>query len=234
LINADAKPEALRPRLPYPHSSAVAGADRLRELRPGGGRSPVAGSVPPGRRRVRGGCYRSLGRSRSAGLHGFLSSGRGPSGEAGARQATKKQTRSKTASSLAAEEACDAEVADELARTAVANQLAILVIQDRADHDLTRTALARKLEMRQPAVARLEAGNTSRRWPHSCGLPGTWGSPCGYNCPATPPSLSRPKVRSSSLSTTAWATTKASFNTHRKFKPTARTRPLAPEVTPYS
>jgi hypothetical protein len=40
LINADAKLEALGPRLPYPHSSAVAGADRLRELRPRGGRSP--------------------------------------------------------------------------------------------------------------------------------------------------------------------------------------------------
>lgn len=39
LINADAKLEALGPRLPYPHSSAVAGADRLRELRPRGGRS---------------------------------------------------------------------------------------------------------------------------------------------------------------------------------------------------
>jgi hypothetical protein len=40
LINADAKLEALGPRLPYPHTSAVAGADRLRELRPRGGRSP--------------------------------------------------------------------------------------------------------------------------------------------------------------------------------------------------
>jgi hypothetical protein len=40
LINADANLEALGPRLPYPHSSAVAGADRLRELRPRGGRSP--------------------------------------------------------------------------------------------------------------------------------------------------------------------------------------------------
>jgi hypothetical protein len=40
LINADAKLVALGPTLPYPHSSAVAGADRLRELRPRGGRSP--------------------------------------------------------------------------------------------------------------------------------------------------------------------------------------------------
>lgn len=72
---------------------------------------------------------------------------------------TKKPSRSKTASSLAAEEAGDPEVAAELARTAVANQLAILVIQYRVDHDLTQTALARKLGMSQPAVARLEAGD---------------------------------------------------------------------------
>jgi len=40
LINAEAKLAALGPNLPYPHSSAVKGADRLRELRPRGGRSP--------------------------------------------------------------------------------------------------------------------------------------------------------------------------------------------------
>jgi hypothetical protein len=40
LINAEAKLVALGANLPYPHSSAVLGADRLRELRPRGGRSP--------------------------------------------------------------------------------------------------------------------------------------------------------------------------------------------------
>lgn len=40
LINAEAKLAVLGPKLPYPHSSAVKGADRLRELRPRGGRSP--------------------------------------------------------------------------------------------------------------------------------------------------------------------------------------------------
>ncbi len=40
MINAESKLAALGPRLPYPHSSAVVGADRLRELRPRGGRSP--------------------------------------------------------------------------------------------------------------------------------------------------------------------------------------------------
>jgi hypothetical protein len=43
LINADRKLQAFGPQLPYPHSSAVKGADRLRELRPRGGRSPWRG-----------------------------------------------------------------------------------------------------------------------------------------------------------------------------------------------
>lgn len=34
------KLEALGDRLPFPHTSAVKGADRLRELRPRAGRSP--------------------------------------------------------------------------------------------------------------------------------------------------------------------------------------------------
>ena len=39
LINAEAKLATFGPALPYPHSSAVRGADRLRELRPRSGRS---------------------------------------------------------------------------------------------------------------------------------------------------------------------------------------------------
>jgi ribosome-binding protein aMBF1 (putative translation factor) len=159
LINADAKLEALGPQLPYPHSSAVAGADRLRELRPRGGRSAwralyrqvgqkfvVAAIAPEARRR-------------SARVRTSLPAGRSASGEVGAEEMTKKQIRSKTASQLAEAEARDPEVAAELARTAVANQLAVLVIQYRVDHDLTQTALARMLGMSQPAVARLEAGD---------------------------------------------------------------------------
>ena len=72
---------------------------------------------------------------------------------------TRNPTGSKPAGRVATEEAREPEVAAELARTAVANQLAILVIQYRVDHDLTQTALARKLGMSQPAVARLEAGD---------------------------------------------------------------------------
>ncbi len=43
-------------------------------------------------------------------------------------------------------------------RTRVANDVAIKVIQYRADHGLSQAALARMLGMRQPNVARLESG----------------------------------------------------------------------------
>lgn len=68
-------------------------------------------------------------------------------------------TELKTGAELATADARDPEVAAELARTALANQLAILVIRYRVDHGLTQTALARKLGMQQPQVARLEAGD---------------------------------------------------------------------------
>ena len=68
------------------------------------------------------------------------------------------QTNSKTGAHLAVDDAADPEMAAELDRTAVANQLAILVIKYRVEHGLTQTALARKLGVSQPAVARLETG----------------------------------------------------------------------------
>jgi DNA-binding XRE family transcriptional regulator len=70
-----------------------------------------------------------------------------------------KLSESKTGSELRAADLRDPEVAVEFARTAVANQLAILIIDYRVEHGLTQTALARQLEMRQPAIARLEAGD---------------------------------------------------------------------------
>ena len=70
-----------------------------------------------------------------------------------------KLSESKTGGQLLAEDLQDPEVAAELARTAIANQLAILVVQYRVEHGLTQTALARQLGMRQPAIARLEAGD---------------------------------------------------------------------------
>lgn len=70
-----------------------------------------------------------------------------------------KLSESNTGSELRSEDVRDSEVAFELARTAVANQLAILIIDYRVEHALTQTALARQLGMRQPAIARLEAGD---------------------------------------------------------------------------
>ena len=43
MVNAVLKLEAVGPSLGHPHSSDVRGADRLRELRPRGGRSPWRG-----------------------------------------------------------------------------------------------------------------------------------------------------------------------------------------------
>lgn len=70
-----------------------------------------------------------------------------------------RMSSSKSGEQLLAEDRKDPGVEAELARTAVANQLAILLIQYRVEHGLTQTALARQLGMRQPAIARLEAGD---------------------------------------------------------------------------
>lgn len=43
-------------------------------------------------------------------------------------------------------------------RTAVARAVAKRLVEYRVEHELTQTALARQLEMKQPAIARLEAG----------------------------------------------------------------------------
>jgi ribosome-binding protein aMBF1 (putative translation factor) len=64
----------------------------------------------------------------------------------------------KSAASVDAERALDPQVRAELDRTAVAEQIALLVAAYRAEHGLTQTALARELGMQQSAVARLEAG----------------------------------------------------------------------------
>lgn len=43
-------------------------------------------------------------------------------------------------------------------RTAVGRAVAVRLVEYRVEHQLTQTALARQLGMKQPAVARLEAG----------------------------------------------------------------------------
>jgi transcriptional regulator with XRE-family HTH domain len=57
------------------------------------------------------------------------------------------------------EELQDPEFRAEWERLAPARAVAIRLVRFRADHDLTQTALARKLGMSQPAIARLESGD---------------------------------------------------------------------------
>lgn len=53
----------------------------------------------------------------------------------------------------------DPEARAEHDRTAFANAVAIRVIRYRAEHRLSQSALGRLLGMKQPAIARLEAGD---------------------------------------------------------------------------
>ncbi len=61
-------------------------------------------------------------------------------------------------------------------RMAVARAVAVRLVEYRVEHGLTQTALARKLGMKQPAVARLEAGghnpsfDTLARLSHGLGI----------------------------------------------------------------
>ncbi len=50
-------------------------------------------------------------------------------------------------------------------RTALARAVAVKVIAYRAEHDLSQTALAKRLKMSQPAVARLESGEHNPTFP---------------------------------------------------------------------
>lgn len=65
----------------------------------------------------------------------------------------------RSAQEIAAEELQDPRVRQEYERSAFANAVAIRVIQYRTTHGLSQSALARQLGMRQPAIARLEAGD---------------------------------------------------------------------------
>lgn len=65
----------------------------------------------------------------------------------------------KSAAQIAAKELGDPEVAAEVERTSVAEQVALLLVSYRVEHELTQTGLAELLGMHQPAIARLEAGS---------------------------------------------------------------------------
>lgn len=59
----------------------------------------------------------------------------------------------------------DPEYRREWERTALARAMAVKVIAYRAEHDLSQTALAKRLGMSQPAVARLESGEHNPTFP---------------------------------------------------------------------
>lgn len=65
----------------------------------------------------------------------------------------------RSAADIAVDELKNPAVRAEYDRTAFANAVAIRVIEYRAAHGLSQTALAEQLRMRQPAIARLEAGD---------------------------------------------------------------------------
>lgn len=64
----------------------------------------------------------------------------------------------KTSQELKAADLDDPEYRAEWERTCLAHEVAMRVIGYRVEHQLTQVELARKLGMRQPHIARLEAG----------------------------------------------------------------------------
>ena len=64
----------------------------------------------------------------------------------------------KTSKELQAGDLDDPEYRAEWERTRLAHEVAMRVISYRVEHKLTQTELARMLGMRQPHIARLEAG----------------------------------------------------------------------------
>jgi DNA-binding XRE family transcriptional regulator len=60
---------------------------------------------------------------------------------------------------VVADQLKDPAFAQEWQRTALAHAVAMRLVAYRAEHDLSQTKLARLLGMKQPAVARLEAGD---------------------------------------------------------------------------
>lgn len=157
LDNAVAKLQALGLALGYPHSSAVQSGAGLRELRPRAGRSPWRGLY----RRV--GDRFVLAAVAPEAQHdrrGFARLHRSGEATEGARGVT---IMVKLSELTTAEEIHDRDMADpayraEYERTKFANDVAIRVLRYRAEHSLTQTAFGRLVGMRQPHVARLEAG----------------------------------------------------------------------------
>lgn len=58
----------------------------------------------------------------------------------------------------------DPEFRERWERTAIARAVALRLISYRVEHGLSQTSLAEKLRMKQPAIARLEAGEKNPTW----------------------------------------------------------------------
>ena len=101
----------------------------------------------------------------------------------------------KTASQIAAEELADPEIRREHERTALAHAVAMRVIGYRSDHGLSQTGLARLLDMQQPAIARLEAGDHEPSLPRCRGWRGCSGSSFTSTSPRTPSGCAKPPDR---------------------------------------
>lgn len=69
-----------------------------------------------------------------------------------------KPAKASSAENVLARQLRDPRVRAEWERTAVARAVATRLVEYRAEHGLSQTALARTLGMKQPAIARLEAG----------------------------------------------------------------------------
>jgi ribosome-binding protein aMBF1 (putative translation factor) len=158
VMHAIEKLVAAGPALPFPHQSGLKGAEGL-QLRPRGGR-----------RQWRPG-YGRVGEA-------FVIAAVGPEALVNARgfrravtTATNGSTRSKSEevhdvkpqpmrsrSQVNARQLKDPAFRAEWERTAVARAVAVRLVEYRGEHALSQTALARKLGMKQPAIARLEAG----------------------------------------------------------------------------
>lgn len=65
----------------------------------------------------------------------------------------------RTAEEIHQEDMRDPEYVCEYERTKLANEVALAIIRYRAEHHLSQAALGRKLGMRQPAIARIEAAD---------------------------------------------------------------------------
>jgi DNA-binding XRE family transcriptional regulator len=64
----------------------------------------------------------------------------------------------KTHDTIVSDSLADPEYREEWERTQFAHEVAMRIIAYRAEHEISQTELARRVGMRQPHIARLEAG----------------------------------------------------------------------------